>query len=102
MGFKIIILPSVYNEVSDAFNYYESKSPGLDERFYNDYIDSIARLKNNPLYYSYYHEFYRRISLATFPYMIIYKVKDEETVIVYAVVYEGRNPTYIKEKIYSE
>lgn len=102
MGFKIIILPSVYSEVSNAFNYYELQSPGLGERFYYDYLSNIARLKNNPLYYSYYHEFYRRILLASFPYMIIYKVKDETTVVVYAVVYEGRNPTFIKEKISSE
>ncbi len=102
MGFKIIILPSVYIDVSDGFNYYESKAPGLGERFYYVYLSNIAKLKNNPLYYSYYHEFYRRVSLASFPYMIIYKVKDEVTVVVYAVVYEGRNPTFIKDKISSE
>ena len=102
MAFNVEVPPEVFMELDDAIYYYELKSPGLGSRFNSDFLNAIAKLLKNPFYYSYFKQSYRRISLVTFPYMIIYKIVDNKTVAILSIVYQGRNPAFISEKISSE
>ena len=99
MGFNIEILLPVYSDVEDAFTYYELQSDGLGNRFYKDFFSAISKLKGNPFYYTSYNELFRRIPLDIFPYMIIYCIEIDKTVTIHSVIYAGRKPDLIKEKL---
>jgi toxin ParE1/3/4 len=73
-------------------------SLGLGERFYNELLMELEKIKQTPTAYSYYIKTFRRAILPHFPYLIIFKVMGNET-IIYSVIYGGRNPEIIHKKI---
>ena len=99
MEFKIEILLKAYDDVSDAFNYYQSKKEGLGDKFYLDFNNQIIKLSNNPFYYGSYKSLYRRIAFKFFPYIIIYFIEGDRKVTVHAVKYAGENPKNIEGKL---
>ena len=76
----------------------ESQSEGLGSRFFDDVLIQLKKLKINPQYYRFYVEDFRRILLDKFPYLIIYKII-KERIIIYAIVYSGKNPKTISKRI---
>jgi plasmid stabilization system protein ParE len=102
MAFKVKFTEPAKNDVLDAAGYYYSISGSLAARFYKDYRDRINELKANPSFFSYYHEDLRRIHFDNFPYIIIYKMKDKDTVLIRAVIYSGRNPSFITQQLSSK
>lgn len=98
MTYKIEITESAYNDISEAFYYYENISANLGEKFYNDLLQQLHYLESNPNYYGFYTENFRRILLDKFPYLVIYKIVDDK-VVLYAVVYGGIDPGTISKKI---
>ena len=51
MEFKIEILLKAYDDISDAFNYYQTIRDGLGDKFYLDFNNQITKLSINPYYY---------------------------------------------------
>ena len=99
MAFKVVVTEDAYIELVEAIYYYESKSLGLGERFFNNYKKKIKELSKNPLYFSFYIEDFRRISFDNFSYIMIYKVYNNYEVIVYQITFAGRNPKTITNKL---
>ena len=99
MVFKVIVYEDAFLDLLDAVDYYESKSTGLGEAFYKIYKEKIVELERNPFYYGYHDEGFRRISFVDFPYIMIYKILDENIVIVHEITFEGRSPETISRKL---
>ena len=99
MAFKVVVTDDAYIDLVEAINYYESKSLGLGEKFFNIYQKKIKEVSKNPFYFSYYTEDFRRISFDNFSYIMIYKVHNQEEVIVYQITFAGRNPKTITGKL---
>ncbi len=53
MAFKVEITEAAKQDIEEAINYYNSKSNGVSEKFYNQFKGSIEKIKVRPLYYSY-------------------------------------------------
>jgi toxin ParE1/3/4 len=102
MVFKVIVNEDAYLDLLDALDFYESKSLSLGEKFYQVYKEKIVELEKNPLYYGYHQEDFRRISFVDFPYIMIYKIMDDNIVIVYEITFEGRSPETISRKLRSK
>jgi hypothetical protein len=99
MEFKIEILLKAYDDVNDAFNYYQAKSEGLGDKFYLDFNNQITKLSINPFYYGSYKSFYRRIAFKFFPYIIIYFIEEDRKVTIHAVKFGGEDPKNIEGKL---
>ncbi len=99
MDFKVIVNEDAYLDLLDAVDYYESKSLGLGEKFFKIYKDKIIELQKNPSYYGYHLDDFRRISFVNFPYIMIYKIIDNNLVIIYEITFEGRSPETISRKL---
>jgi mRNA-degrading endonuclease RelE of RelBE toxin-antitoxin system len=101
MDFKVIVNEDAYLDLLDAIEYYEAKSSRLGERFFKIYKERIKELEKNPFYYGYHLDDFRRINFANFPYMMIYKILENNIVIVHEITFEGRSPETISRKLKS-
>jgi toxin ParE1/3/4 len=98
MGFKLKLSTQAQLDIWDIIDWYENKQPGLGERFDSDLISIFYKIAENPTLYSYYQKEFRRAVLKNFSYLIIFKVTQNE-VVVYTVVYGGRDPKMINKRI---
>jgi toxin ParE1/3/4 len=99
MEFKIEVLLKVYDDVSDAYNYYQNKKEGLGDKFYLDFYNQITKLSINPFYYGSYKSSFRRIAFKFFPYIIIYFIEEDRRVTIHSVRYAGKDPKNIESKL---
>jgi plasmid stabilization system protein ParE len=92
MVFKIKILPLAENEIDDSIEFYESRSKGLGKQFLSYLKSYLKVLKTNPELFEIKKEpGYRELTLAKFPFVIIYEIIENE-VIIYSVFHTSRNP----------
>ena len=77
-------------EVSNAYNYYESKQIGLGEYFLSDFSNTINAIKLSPNGFVKFHQ-YRQVRFSVFPFVIVYEVVENQLV-VYAVFETHQDP----------
>ena len=97
MGFRVEITTAVRQDILDGINYYQAISEKLSEAFCKDIFLSLDAIENNPTFFSYYHEPFRRVLLKKFPYLIIYKIYGD-IVIITGVFFAKQNPEIIKSR----
>ncbi len=56
MPYQLIIREEAYLEIIEAYNYYQSKSPGLGERFISELLKRYEEIANHPEHYSFIDE----------------------------------------------
>jgi hypothetical protein len=68
MDYKIIISIEAERDTNEAYCYYESRRPGLGDRFLNELSDFYKKLKEHPKYYSFtsQNKATRSVALKTF------------------------------------
>ncbi|HYX31447.1 MAG TPA: type II toxin-antitoxin system RelE/ParE family toxin [Pyrinomonadaceae bacterium] len=90
---KVIFLDEASREFLAASDYYESRQPGLGERFEEEVDRAIEWLVENPEALPFRRGIYRRLNLHIFPYYIPYIVRSS-TLWVVAVAHARRRPEY--------
>ena len=98
MAFNVILSTQVQLDIWDIISWYESQQPGLGDRFNKELNKTLFDIGIKPSSYSFYKKDFRRAILTHFPYLIIFKVSQQD-IIIYAVIYGGRNPRLINQKI---
>ena len=98
MAFKLIVTTTAELDLQDAIDWYTSIQKDLGQKFYKSVLEQFASIQKHPHYYSFYFKEYRRTLVLHFPYIIIFKINNQE-VIVYSIIYAGRNPELIRKKI---
>ena len=98
MAIEFIIKESARQEIIEIVDWYDFKKQGLGHRFYKELLNEFDKIIQHPKLYSYYKKDFRRAVLQHFPYLIIFKVSEME-IIIYSVIYGGRNPELINKKI---
>jgi len=61
---------------------YESREPGLGNRFVQQVRDTIERIAQNPFQYQVAIDDARRARVRRFPYAVWYRVLDDESVVI--------------------
>jgi toxin ParE1/3/4 len=85
-------------EFRDAAHYYDGQVDQLGDRFAGQIEASTARISNNPLMPRCFYRECRRVKADRFPYVVIYRVKDEMVQIL-AVMHTSRHPDYWKSRL---
>ena len=93
MAFKITILESALNELEDAIEWYGKISPELSEDIINKFLSSVNLILEKPLQNPELRNGYRKINLDRFPYKLVYKIFQEEILVV-AFAHHKRRPQY--------
>jgi plasmid stabilization system protein ParE len=86
-----LFLEEAAAELSDAFEWYESRSPGLGRRFVDAATDTLHRACEAPLSFPVAQDFLRSARVFGFPYSL-YFADDQGIIVVYAIFHERRNP----------
>jgi plasmid stabilization system protein ParE len=96
---RIEFLDAAEFEAAEAVEWYENEaSLGSDLR---EQIEiSIDRIAENPIAFPViYRSNVRRVLTHRFPYSIIYREEDDDTVLIIAVFHHSRNPIIWKGRI---
>lgn len=92
-----IVRPYLPAELGEVVDWYNERSPGLGERFFEEVEKALARIDETPYLYRTVHLDIRRAPVERFPYGVYYAVIDD-TVHVLAVVHDARHPSVWKRR----
>ncbi len=91
MNYQLIIRKKAENQITEAFNWYESKRVGLGDDFLLCIEASLTILNRNPYIFQVRYKNIRTAITPRFPYGVCYFV-DAEKIIVIAVLHLSRDP----------
>lgn len=97
MTHRIVLRPQAEVEITEAADWYEAQRPGLGREFLHLVNQVIARIAEGPLQFRRVHQEIRRAPLQRFPYGILYRVRDEEILVV-ACMHARRDPKKWQER----
>jgi toxin ParE1/3/4 len=99
----LLILPEADKEMNAAAAWYDSRSPGLGEEFLEEVHRAYETFRSHSLggtpleTYTGTHSI-RRVLLQRFPYAIIARIRETETLVV-AVAHTRRRPLYWAKRL---
>ena len=98
MSRRLIVRPEAEAEMTDAFDWYENRAPGLG----NDFLLCVDAVLNailrNPASFPRVHRIVRRALTRRFPYEIFF-VEDDERIVIVSVFHARRNPKRWQDRI---
>jgi plasmid stabilization system protein ParE len=97
MSVRLRILSSVYEEVTDAFVYYENESPGLGDRFLENIDMMYEYISDYPLMYQINFDDVHRAVLTDFPYAIFFTY-DSQEVTIHAIRHTKQDPRNLPKR----
>lgn len=93
MKYEVVFHPEALKEYLEACNWYEQKLAGLGKRFKFFVLNQIDLAVTIPEAYSIKKKNYRECNVQKFPYIIVYTIDEEESVITISAIYHtSRNP----------
>jgi toxin ParE1/3/4 len=98
LSYEIQVRRAAEVDISEAQVWYDSQRSGLGGEFRTEIFRVFDRVAETPFIYQRAHRDVRRAIVRRFPYLIWYRVTDE-TVIVLACTYAGRDPRYVKTRL---
>jgi toxin ParE1/3/4 len=92
------IVASAQAEFKEAFDFYESRQPGLGDDFTADFERAVAEILQNPSLGRRLAGNVRRWPFHDFPYALIYQIRPDFILIV-AVAHFRRKPGYWRKRL---
>ena len=98
MSRRLIVRPEAEAEMTDAFDWYEDRVPGLGSEFLLCVDAVFNAILRSPQQYPRIHKIVRRALTRRFPFEVFF-VEDDERVVVLSVFHAKRNPKRWQERI---
>ena len=92
---QLRILPEVFQDTTNAFNWYDDRESGLGEHFLSCFRATYNPITANPFTYRIVYKNYRRVLLHPFPYALYFRLQDEQAIIT-LVFHTARNPKTLR------
>ncbi|MDD2879113.1 MAG: type II toxin-antitoxin system RelE/ParE family toxin [Rhodoferax sp.] len=99
MNFSLI--PDAQAELDDAFQWYETQSGGLGDRFLGEVVHAFELIRQFPSAWHPLSANTRRCRLKRFPYGVIYAQVGDDIVVV-GIAHLHREPNYWSERFNSD
>jgi plasmid stabilization system protein ParE len=96
--YRLIIRPEAEFDIQDAFEYYESQSPGLGSEFVRAIDACLSGIGRNPQAYPIIYKQARRVLIKRFPYGVLYLI-DQDIISVLACFHGRRNPKSWQDRL---
>ncbi len=97
MKHEVVFLPDALIELDEAYNWYETRSSGLGDRFYNEVQNIVERIRNNPECFQVKYRDVRNGVVNIFPFLIPYLVI-EHRIVILSIMHGKRNPEHWKKR----
>jgi len=91
MTWRLVLRRRAVREVAAAHDWYERQRAGLGETFLVEFERVLVVLEEHPLRFPVLHATVRRALTRQFPYAILFRVRDEQ-VVVLGVLHHAREP----------
>jgi toxin ParE1/3/4 len=98
MNYELCITQEAEQDLQEIYLWYEGKRIGLGHDFLLQVDAKLRLVKRDPFLFYEIYKGSRRCLINRFPYKIFYKVEDQNVVVI-AVVYGGRNPKWLKQRL---
>lgn len=98
MKFRVEYQDEVLSDIQEIVDWYGDQKNGLDREFVESFKFAIAQIIDNPFVYRARTKNLRYKHLDRFPHIIIFKVI-RESVIVFGVFHDKRNPRLIRKRV---
>ncbi len=98
MPADLILAPEAAQDLSEAYDWYESHRAGLGEEFLRCVEARIETILRHPRSCPFVHQTYRRGLVRRFPYGVFYEHRGTR-VTVYAVFHASRDPRKWRERL---
>ncbi len=86
--------PLAIREAQGAYRWYARRTPSSAQRFQAAFRLAIQRIEASAEQGNPYGPSYRWFRLRRFPYLLYYKIRDPQPVLIYAVAHASRRPGY--------
>ncbi len=90
MVYKVELSSRARKELIKAWTWYENRQQGLGNRFENEVYQSIKDIQKHPLRFPEKIQFYREKQIKIIPYLIIYRIIDEDNIILVSSIFHTR------------
>lgn len=87
----VIYTPEAANDVSEAYNWYECREPGLGEDFLRCIEACVNSIQRHPEMFPAAVDQFRRALIRRFPFEIFYEVS-QDRIVVFSVFHCSQNP----------
>jgi plasmid stabilization system protein ParE len=94
----LVILPEAEQDITDAFDWYEGRRPGLGEEFLRCVNACLQAIRQTPEMHGFVFETYRRGLVRRFPFAVFYESTDA-VVTVYCVFHTSQNPNKWRNRL---
>jgi toxin ParE1/3/4 len=98
MKYSVEYDDEVETDLQETMDWYANQKEGLNKEFVETVKSAITKLAENPFVYRPRNQKLRFKHLDRFPYIIVFKII-RETIMVYAVIHDKRNPKLIRKRI---
>lgn len=91
--YNVLIYLKAQTDLGKSYRWYEKQKVGLGLKFLNQVYGDINSISENPKFYSSKSRGYREFVMKIYPYLIIYKIKENtKDVIITSIFHTKRNP----------
>jgi plasmid stabilization system protein ParE len=97
MKFSLTVLPEAEQDISEAYRWYEERSPGLGSEFLRAMDVCLASIERNPVLHQTIDELMRRALVRRFPYAIYYFTEGDR-IAVLACFHVRRDSKRVSER----
>jgi plasmid stabilization system protein ParE len=91
MAADVTYSPEAEQDISEAYEWYEERSPGLGEELLRAVEACVAAIARSPKAHQIVYGTYRRGVVRRFPYVVFYEEGDDK-VTVYCAFHASHNP----------
>ena len=95
---RVIYTPEAEADVVAAYDWYESREPGLGEDFLRCVEACVLMIQRHPQLYPAAVDEFRRALIRRFPYEVFYEVV-ENTLFIYAVFHCAQDPAKWRDRL---
>jgi len=86
--------PLTVSDLNRAVSYYNRQRLGLGDNFRVEVYAALERIRLNPLQFAIVDRDIRRVFMHRFPYSILFRVVNEDTVRVLVIRHHRRHPRF--------
>lgn len=91
---KVEYHPAIEIDLREIIEYYNECSPGLGGEFLNEFEQQILKIASAPTRWMIIEDNIRSSLLKRFPYVIYFRILDDETIRVTIIKHQSRHPDY--------
>lgn len=96
--YNLFVIDAAKIDIKEIRLHYKLIQKELGKRFTADLQNTLLSIERLPTAFAIRYENIRFANLDIFPFIIQFFIKDDKSIIVIAILYNGRDPEYLKSQ----